>query len=147
MKTRRQETICDIIREHPVDTQGALCELLQEKGFAVTQTTVSRDIKELQLVKVPSGDGGYKYTLPGAALDTEKYTDVFRKNLVSVVFSHDFLVVRTNAGAALLTAQAIDALGYSGCLGTVAGYDTVFVATDSQEHAQKLCGELTKYTD
>ena len=147
MKNSRQEAICDIIRTTSVGTQSELCEHLLSRGFSVTQTTVSRDIKELQLVKVPADDGSYRYTLPGAGADTEKYTEVFRNSIISVTAATGLVVVKTAAGAALLTAQAVDALGYACCLGTIAGYDTVFIATSSSECSQKMKDELMRYVN
>ena len=148
MKTKRQEAICAIIKKYNVDTQSMLAQLLQEQGYAVTQTTVSRDIKELQLVKVPSQNGGYRYELPGAdAADTSEYIDVFRKYIKDVRYSGQMVVIKTALGAAFLTAEAMDSMNYSHLLGTIAGTDTVFAAAESAEHAKSIYTELLGYSN
>ena len=146
MKNRRQEAICNLIRTKCIDTQAALARLLKEQGFDAAQTTVSRDIKELKLVKVPSGDGGYKYTLPeNAAVNMGAYTEIFAKNIKKAVCSECMLVLHTLPATATLVAQSIDAMGDRRILGTVSGYDTVFAAMDCAEHAEELCDEMRKY--
>ena len=106
MKTNRQKTICDIIQKHSIETQGELANLLAKYGFDVTQTTVSRDIKELKLIKIPTGDGTYRYTLPDHNSVRNKYnSDILEKHLKGISISGTMLVISTTIGAATLVAE------------------------------------------
>ena len=148
MKSKRQEAICAIIKKHNVDTQGMLAELLQEQGYSVTQTTVSRDIKELHLVKVPSENGGYRYELPGDdTKDVSEQIEIFRKFIKDVRCSGQIVVIKTVQGAAYLTASAVDDMNYTHLLGTIAGTDTVFAAAESPEHAKGVYTELIGFSN
>lgn len=140
MKEKRQKMICSLIRKHNIETQSQLADLLGKSGFTVTQTTVSRDIKELKLIKVLADDGiSYKYTLSEQNIINEKkYTEIFEKQVLRAFCSDTMVVVRTHSGAAALVGQAVDALDDDAVLGTIAGYDTVFIATKNTESAEKL---------
>lgn len=146
MKDGRHEAICNIIRTNNIDTQAALAKKLRDCGYSVAQTTVSRDIKELKLVKVPSGNGSYKYMLPeGAASQTGEFADIFEKNILKVMRSESMIVVRTVPAAATQVARYIDLMSDRRVLGTVSGYDTLFIAVDSREHTKEVCEELKCY--
>ena len=101
MKQRRQNKLLEIVREQNVETQEALMELLHDHGFKVTQATVSRDIKELRLVKVPDGQGGYKYSLPAAVTmgDLLRRAGAFRDYVRGVDFSGPFIMIKPIGGA------------------------------------------------
>jgi len=131
MKTVRQNTILEIIAKNEVETQEDLVSLLNQSGFNVTQATISRDIKELKLIKVLSDKGVYKYA-PG---DMKKQSDgldvyirMFRDTVRSIDQAANIIVVKTIAGSANVAAETIDNLGLSDIVGTIAGDNTIFVA-------------------
>lgn len=146
MKEKRQKMICTLIRKNNVETQSQLAELLGKSGFSVTQTTVSRDIKELKLIKVLADDGiSYKYTLPEqSVINEKKYTEIFERQVIKAFCTDTMVVVRTHAGAAALVGQAVDALDDDTIFGTIAGYDTVFISTKSTEAAKRLYDIIKK---
>ncbi|MFS8572555.1 MAG: arginine repressor [Clostridia bacterium] len=129
-KEERQRAILRIIRERSVATQEELAGLLAEAGFDVAQATVSRDIRELRLVKVATEDGGYRYAEPpaGPAADAlGRAQRTFREFVVDVAFSGNLLVVKTLPGSAQVVAAALDELRLEGVIGTVGGDDAILV--------------------
>lgn len=141
LKNRRQFAIIDIISNYRVRTQEELCELLREQGFDVTQATVSRDIKELKLVKVPDDDG-YHYAMPDTQIprsSLERLRRLFRDSVISVVYSENLVVIKTLPGTANAVAAAIDSSDVSDILGTLAGDDTILVVARGREYAEPIC--------
>lgn len=133
MKARRHFTILDIIAGQRVGTQEELCDRLRERGFDVTQATVSRDIKELKLAKTPDGRG-YHYSLPeGAAAKNpmDRMQRIFKDLVVSCDHSENIIVIKTIAAGAQSVASVIDAYGSEQIIGTVAGDDTIIVVVRS----------------
>lgn len=134
MKAGRQNMILKVIDEHNVETQDELALLLKNQGFEVTQATISRDIKELKLIKVQSGDGTYKYAATG--LEHSGKLDVFRRVFSETVISIDeavgLVVVRTMTGSASAAAEAIDEMNMPEIAGCIAGDNTIFVAVKKQ---------------
>jgi len=129
MKARRHFTILDIIAGQRVGTQEELCELLKQRGFDVTQATVSRDIKELKLVKTADGSS-YRYTLPkGSVMNNsfERMQRIFKDLVVSCDYSENIIVIKTVTAGAQSVASVIDAYENQYILGTVAGDDTIIV--------------------
>ncbi|MDD3853545.1 MAG: arginine repressor [Syntrophomonadaceae bacterium] len=129
MKLKRHFTITEIISNQRITTQDELCEALQENGFAVTQATVSRDIKELQLIKIPD-DEGYRYALPDAANITrsqERLRRIFSDSVITMDYSENLIVIKTLPGGAQSVASVIDSSDFPNILGTVAGDDAIFV--------------------
>ncbi|MBQ9949618.1 MAG: arginine repressor [Clostridia bacterium] len=146
MKNKRQQEICNIIRTYEIDTQTALASMLKMRGFDVAQTTVSRDIKDLQLVKVPTESGTYRYTLPDAASARPgEQAEIFEKHIVRVQPGDGLVIIRTVAAAATIVAQAMDCMGDKRILGTVAGYDTVFVAVSDKATGAELAKEFSVF--
>ncbi|MGE5449826.1 MAG: arginine repressor [Methanomassiliicoccales archaeon] len=149
MKTRRHFAITDIIVNHNVSTQEELCELLRERGYEVTQATVSRDIKELKLVKVPDQEG-YHYALPdsgGSRVSPDRMRRNFRDAVISINCSENLIVIRTLPGTANAVASTIDGVENGDILGTIAGDDTILVIARDRERAQIVShylGELIK---
>ncbi|MGE5371543.1 MAG: arginine repressor [Solirubrobacterales bacterium] len=140
MKARRHMEIISIISSTNIATQDELCEALQRKGFDVTQATVSRDIRELKLIKAP-GPNGYHYAMPGSATQTsslEKMKRLFNDAVVSLDVSENLLVVKTLPGSAQPVASILDHAGIPEILGTVGGDDTVVVVAKPKEAAQML---------
>ena len=129
-RKRRLAEIRRIIEARPVDSQEALLEMLTAEGIAVTQATLSRDLKFLGVGKIPDGRGGYQYSFPDApakpASDRELVEDILR-GFVSISFSGPLGLIRTLPGHAGSVASAIDTLGIAEILGTIAGDDTLLV--------------------
>lgn len=133
MKARRHFAILDIIAGQRVGTQEELCRLLRQHGYRVTQATVSRDVKELQLAKITDG-GGYRYALPEAGLKNpfERMQRIFKDAVLSCDHSENIIVVKTLTAGAQSVAAVIDACDNPDILGTVAGDDTIVVVIRSK---------------
>lgn len=135
MKSRRHRKIMEIINNRRVATQEELCDALRSSGFDVTQATVSRDIKELHLVKIPDGDG-YRYALPDAAAvnrDQERLHRILKDAVIHMDYSENIIVIKTFPGGAMSVASVIDSSELEGILGTVAGDDTIFIVVKPKE--------------
>ena len=126
-KRDRQEAILDIIRTHRVPNQMELRELLAEVGFEVTQATLSRDLRDLRLVKVPGAEGGGHYTLPDEWEHTPPLEALLPTLFVSAEGTGNLLVVRTMTGGAQAVALGIDWEEWPEVLGTIAGDDTILL--------------------
>lgn len=138
MKSRRHFAIMDIISNQNVSTQEDLCELLGQRGYDVTQATVSRDIKELKLIKLPDEDG-YHYALPetsGPRISHERLRRNFRDAVISINVSENLVVIKTLPGTANAVASTIDAAENTDVLGTIAGDDTILVVARDRERGQ-----------
>ena len=146
MKQGRQSMILELIENHDVETQEELLALLREKGYEVTQATISRDIKELKLVKVQTENGAYKYALSGkepqGRLDV--FRRVFRDTVVSVEAAASLVVVRTMSGSANAAAEAIDVMNLPDVAGTLAGDNTIFVAVREEGRQQNVVEALSR---
>lgn len=130
MKYRRQRKIVDIIRDGHIETQEELAAALKDSGFNVTQATISRDIKELGLLKAPIDNSLFCYVLPGEEKlqrKEDRLRRYFRENVVGVDVSENIIVVKTNPGGAQVVASAIDQAGWDEIIGTVGGDDTILV--------------------
>lgn len=130
MKLRRQQAILEIVEEKPITTQSELAEELLARGIKTTQATISRDIKELHLVKVPIGPESYRYARPQQVDPPQSYERLrrlFRENVVKHDYSENLILIRTLPGAAHNVAFAIDHSGWKELLGTVAGDDTILM--------------------
>ena len=136
MKSVRHNLILEIIESKDIETQEELAEELKKQGIAVTQATVSRDIKELRLLKVLSGSGAYKYATADKAENglSERFIRMFAESVLSMVHSGNMIVIKTLSGSANVAAEAIDNLRWPEILGTLAGDNTIFlVIRDIQE--------------
>ncbi len=144
MKKRRHEKILQIISNNTVDTQEELLRLLREEGFDVTQATVSRDIKELRLVKTQTGSGRYRYTAPkdGSRDISSRFFSLFSENTLSVQNACNMVVIKSLTGMAQAVCAAMDSLHWDGIVGTLAGDDTIFVVTKDEECARRFTEEL-----
>lgn len=141
MKKKRHELILQLIREHEVATQEELLELLRQNGFPVTQATVSRDIKELRLVKTSSKNGTAKYMRSDYDLQNgkdKKFYSIFSQSVISVDFAGNIAAVKCYAGTANAACAAIDAMQFPEVVGTLAGDDTVFVLCRSEQNAKQF---------
>ncbi|MFP4200243.1 MAG: arginine repressor [Bacillota bacterium] len=150
MKTRRQMRILGIINERPIKTQQELVEALRDDGMDVTQATVSRDIKELGLVKVPAEDGGYQYRESSQFSRSEINRQLVRTLETSVVgmdSSGTILVVNTLPATAQTVAEAIDALNWNDVIGTLAGERIVFVVVKPAERISDVMARIREFSD
>ena len=134
MKNGRQKQILTIVSEHDVETQEELIVRLKASGFKATQATVSRDIKELRLIKMATENGHYKYvqSVGEDGKSSAKFDNVLRETVISVRNAGPIVVVRTYAGMAWAAAAAVDAMQINCILGTIAGDDTIFIAVSDE---------------
>lgn len=146
MKRKRHALILELIQQYEITTQDELLAKLRENGFEVTPATVSRDIKELRLVKAMSPSGQYRY-MAGAAQGDEylaKFYTIFSGSVISVDYAGNTCVVKCYAGMAQAACAAIDAMHFEGIVGTLAGDDTIFVLCRTPELTQQLKSSLDK---
>ncbi|MBR4017634.1 MAG: arginine repressor [Oscillospiraceae bacterium] len=145
MKRQRQAKILEIISNKNVETQEQLLAELQEAGFRGTQATISRDIKELRIVKELTSLGTYRYaTSSGEVTGTfsTRLNTIFRECVVSFDYAQNLVVVRTLPGLANAAASAIDAMSLSAIVGSLAGDDTVMIVMRDTNAAASFCGEM-----
>ena len=144
MKNARQNKILELIEQYEISTQDALIKKLAECGFDVTQTTISRDIRQLNLVKGPTGRGTYKYVAPGVRVETPTpgHTSVLTDVVVSVESAQNIVVIKTHSGMANAIAVCVDSFRIVGIVGSVAGDDTVLLVIKDTERAQAIEKEL-----
>ena len=145
MKIQRQAKIMEIITTHNVETQEQLLEELENAGFRSTQATISRDIKELRIVKELTSFGTYRYTTSTNELNgsfSSRLNTIFRECVTGFDYAQNMVVIRTMPGLASAAASAIDAMNMSVILGTLAGDDTVFIVMRDTNAAAAFCGEI-----
>ena len=144
MKNRRQEKILELIRSENIDTQDLLLQKLKKAGFDVTQATVSRDIKSLKLIKVSTGEGGYKYAARSEndPKQTAKYMNIMKETITSLRCADNLIVVKTYAGMAQAACAAFDAVYHNRILGSIAGDDTIFIALEDKQSSAALVSEV-----
>ena len=145
MKTQRQAKIMEIISNQDVETQEQLLEALKAAGFNSTQATISRDIKELRIVKELTSFGTYRYTTSAkevAGTFSSRLNTIFRECVTGVDYSQNLMVIKTLPGLAGAAASAIDGMNMSVVLGTLAGDDTVLVVMRDNNAAAVFYGEI-----
>ena len=144
MKTVRQVAILDIIEKQHIETQEELAEALRLRGIRVTQATVSRDIKELRLLKVLTPSGAYKYATADKAENglSERFIRMLAESLLSVAASNNLIVVKTLSGSANVAAEALDSLHWPEVLGTLAGDNTILLIIRSEADVPTVQGRL-----
>ncbi len=144
MKKERQNKILELISSQPIETQEELQHKLIESGFDVTQATVSRDIKELRVVKLLDANGVYRYAVSGHAVSSKslKYNDLFAQSVISVAYSMNDVVIKCHSGMAQGACAALDMMHCENVLGTLAGDDTIFVITKTEADAKLLAENL-----
>lgn len=147
MKNVRQSEILNIVRTRDIDTQEQLLEELRARGFTTTQATISRDIKELRLVKELTGSGGYRYALSErktASTSDTRLRNIFKEGVISVDVAQNIVVVRTMPGLASAACSALDNMEIEGMVGTLAGDDTGILIMRDNSSAQQFSGEVHK---
>ena len=144
MKTVRQVAILDIIEKNDIETQEELADALRQRGIKVTQATVSRDIKELRLLKVLTPMGAYKYATADKAENgrSERFIRMLAESLLSVAASENLIVVKTLNGSANVAAEALDSLHWPEILGSIAGDNTIFLVIRSQADVPGVVGRI-----
>jgi transcriptional regulator of arginine metabolism len=147
MKTARQNLILNIIKSGEIETQEELAKALVDAGVSITQATVSRDIKELNLIKVQTANGRYKYA-PSSGDNQPKNISVlmrvFKTTVREIKTAGNIIVIKTIAGSANIVAEAVDNMDIDGAVGTLAGDNTVFIASVSNEKAGAITAELNE---
>lgn len=148
MKIERQSKIIEIIQNNIVETQEDLAQRLKDADFDVTQATISRDIRELKLTKIATEDGKQKYTIMTGTDQqlAEKFIRVFSDAVISIDYAQNIVVIKTIQGMAMAVAAAVDAMGYSEIIGSIAGDDTLFCLTKSEPIAIAIIEKLNKTT-
>ncbi len=145
MKTARQNLILNIIKTQEIETQEELAKHLIDAGINITQATISRDIKEMNLIKVQTADGRYKYA-PNSGDNQPKNLSVlirvFKTTVREIQTAGNIIVVKTMSGSANVAAEAVDSMDIDGVAGTLAGDNTLFVAATSQEKAEEISDAL-----
>lgn len=146
MKRSRHQKIKELVDQYQIETQEELADKLRESGYAVTQATVSRDIRELKLSKVPFGDGKQKYTILEQSDQYlgDKYIRVLQEGFISMDMAQNILVVKTVSGMAMAVAAAVDAMKFKEIVGSIAGDDTIMMAVRTVEDTQILMEKIRK---
>lgn len=143
-KGQRHIKILEVIDQYEIQTQDELVETLRNQGYNVTQATVSRDIKELSLVKVPMQNGGYKYSVPtgGRSNPLARLKRVMRDGFVRLDEAGQLIVIKTLPGNAHAIGSLLDDLDWEGLVGTLCGDDTILVICLSKEHAPDISARI-----
>ena len=149
MKKNRHKKILSLIQEFNIDRQEVLLEYLNNAGFAVTQATVSRDIKELNLVKIVSSTGEYKYAQNTIVEDTKatfnRFDYIFSESIKSVDYAMNTVVIKCHTAMAQAACEVFDSLKWDGVVGTIAGENTIFILMRTEEMAHMLNDRLKQY--
>ena len=145
MKNDRQNQLLQIINEESIETQEQLLERLQARGIKCTQATISRDIKEMHLIKAPAGQAKYRYAVSAHRTKlnfAEKLRTIFHESVVSVDAAQNLVVIKTMPGLASAAASALDGMEIASKVGTLAGDDTVLMIMRDMISAEDFCAEL-----
>ena len=145
MKNDRQAMILEIIAQENIETQEQLLTRLQARGLRCTQATISRDIKQLHLMKEPVGQGVYKYAVSGNRTTLNvaaKLRTIFRECIVSIDYAQNIVVVKTMPGLANGACSALDNMDMNDIVGSLAGDDTALLVMRNTEAAELLCQEI-----
>ena len=145
MKSQRQAKILEIISNRNVETQEQLLAALQDEGFRGTQATISRDIKELRLIKELSASGGYRYTNSErrtAAGNDMRLRNIFKEGVTAVDLAQNLIVIKTMPGLASAACSALDSMEIPGMVGTLAGDDTAILIMRDNQNAQHFISEV-----
>ena len=145
MKNNRQSLILEIISQENIETQEQLLTRLQERGVTSTQATISRDIKQMHLIKEHMGHGVYKYAVSGNRTKlnlAEKLRTIFRESITSIDYAQNIVVLKTMPGLASAACSALDNMDIAYMVGSLAGDDTAFLVMRDNDSAQDFCEEL-----
>ena len=145
MKNDRQNQLLQIIAEENIETQEQLLERLEARGIKSTQATISRDIKQLHLVKEPAGQGRYRYAVSAHRTKlnfADRLRTIFRESLLSADYANNIAVVKTMPGLAQGAASALDSMHINDMVGSLAGDDTVIIVMHDEDSARDFCEEI-----
>ena len=146
MKSKRQAEILRLVGSMEIETQEQMLENLKACGIRATQATISRDIKELHLVKQPTGSGAYKYVVSAAKPAHHNFAgrlrNIFKEGVTSFEMAQNIIVVKTMPGLASAACAALDGMGISGMLGSLAGDDTAILVMRTAQASETLCDEI-----
>lgn len=144
MRISRQNKILELIEKNEIETQDKLVSMLKEHGYDATQATISRDIKELQLIKTLSSAGRYKYAtaVSQQGLMTDRFANILRETVKSTASSGNIVLLKTLSGCANAAAEALDSLGLPHVIGSVAGDNTIMFVVDDPSHSQDVMDTL-----
>lgn len=151
MKNARHKKILELIENQSIDRQEELLRLLKEEGFKVTQATVSRDIRELHIVKTATGDGGYRY-VSSFSRDTPRHAPsrfemIFKEAVLKADYAGNTVMVKCFVGMANAACEMFDSMVWNDVVGTLAGDDTFIVLMRNEDAAAALCEQLQKYVE
>lgn len=146
MKSGRHARILELITEYSIETQDELLSLLKADGYKATQATISRDIKELRLVKTLGNDGKYHYVYATNSSNDMRsgFSSIFSSTVNSIDVAQNIVVVKTQSGMAQAVCASLDSTGFREVVGTIAGDDTIFIACRTNDLALSLSNELKK---
>lgn len=146
-RNARQRRIIELIKEKDIETQEELVALLQQSQFNVTQATVSRDIKDLGLIKSQTIDGRYKYSLVENARPQTmgKFGNMFKEAVISITAAGNLLVIKTVSGTAGTAGAFVDSMSFDNVLGSIAGDDTILIVCDTHQSAEYTKEMLETY--
>ncbi len=147
MKLQRQSKILQLIEQYDIETQMELTDYLLKCGFDTTQATVSRDIKELHLVKTTSKNGSSKYAVSAGQAETGfsgRLRTIFRESVLSYDYAQNIVVIKTMPGLASAACSTLDGMHLADVVGTIAGDDTGFLVLRTTESARSFCDDLKK---
>ena len=144
MKNARQQKILELVEKYDINTQEALIEKLKENGFTATQTTISRDINHLKLVKAVSPDGTYRYVIPASTVENGgvAVNSALSHAVVKIEAAKNIVVLKTFAGMANAVAVGVDSLAREDIIGSVAGDDTILIVVKDEEVAARVSEKL-----
>ena len=142
MKKHRHSKIIELINTYPIETQEEMQSALLKVGFNVTQATVSRDIKQLGLIKAQDKNGRYRYVTSRTESSSETNYIILISSIISIEYALNNVVIKCHTGMAQAVCAKLDAMNMQGILGTIAGEDTILIITRSQDDSVTLCKEL-----
>ena len=146
MKAERQKQILRIIQSQPIETQEELVAALLKSGWKATQATISRDVKELQLMKIASDTGGYRYAAPARndPVFSDRMSRLLSDTLVSAEHAGHMIVVKTISGSANVAGEVLDTIGWPEVLGTIAGDNTILIVVRHEREAEEIVSRLKR---
>ena len=146
MRNKRHNAIIELINKNHIETQDMLCEMLKNEGFNVTQATVSRDIKELQLVKVLSNNNKYTYAVrkDNDGPINDRFVKIFKETIIKIDSAENLIIVKTLSGCGPAAGEAIDSLKFDHIVGSIAGDNTILLIVDKKDNVPIILNDFDK---
>ncbi|MEG0918423.1 MAG: arginine repressor [Anaerovoracaceae bacterium] len=146
MRNKRHNAIIELIGKNHIETQDMLCEMLKNEGFNVTQATVSRDIKELQLVKVLSNNNKYTYAVrkDNDGPINDRFVKIFKETIIKIDSAENLIIVKTLSGCGPAAGEAIDSLKFNHIVGSIAGDNTILLIVDKKDNVPMILEDFDK---